>query len=319
MLRKWLCQADVTLHLKPQDPVLVKSGYATVDGPDMVPVRTYKDGKDVPYFPGSSLKGVLRSHLERIARSLRPRSVCLPYYEKPGKPDLPVAEERESYGCGFRSREGQNEDTTAEAYSDSCAACRLFGSLKFAGRFSIGDAYPVAKYEIVHRNGVGIDRFTGGTVPHVLFDLTVVVGGTFETKVRLVNFELWQLAALNFLLADLQDEMVPIGSGRSRSLGRVQGEVKEYRLSYVQPQTAVQGLAGLVSEGEGEEYGFHRWTPEPPLELPAPGRQGLRHVHDLTADWQARLQELAPAFEDFLKWHGGPRGEISREEAAAGK
>ena len=78
MMRKWLCQADVTVHLEPVDPVLIKSGYATLDGPDMVPVQTFRDGKEAYYFPGTSLKGVLRSHFERIARTLREGIVCLP-------------------------------------------------------------------------------------------------------------------------------------------------------------------------------------------------------------------------------------------------
>ena len=78
MLRKWLCQADVKIVLEPIDPVLIKSGYATMDGPDMVPVSTWRDGESTYYFPGTSLKGVLRSHLERIARTLRPSSVWPP-------------------------------------------------------------------------------------------------------------------------------------------------------------------------------------------------------------------------------------------------
>ena len=80
MLRKWLCQADVKITIEPVDPVLVKSGYATIDGADMVPVSTFRDGQRVYYFPGTSLKGVLRSHLERIARTLKPGSVCIPYH-----------------------------------------------------------------------------------------------------------------------------------------------------------------------------------------------------------------------------------------------
>src|SRR6266536_2974189 len=104
MLRKWLCQADVTVRLRPIDPILIKSGYATLRGPDMVPVETLRDGKQTFFFPGSSLKGVLRSHFERIARTLRPGRVCLPYYD-PTKKDqiiVPIDEEGASYGCGFR-------------------------------------------------------------------------------------------------------------------------------------------------------------------------------------------------------------------------
>jgi CRISPR/Cas system CSM-associated protein Csm3 (group 7 of RAMP superfamily) len=75
MLRKWLCRADVKITIEPSDPVLIKSGYATMDGADMVPVSTFRNGKPVYYFPGSSFKGVLRSHLERIARTLQPGKV----------------------------------------------------------------------------------------------------------------------------------------------------------------------------------------------------------------------------------------------------
>src|SRR5438552_2815083 len=107
MMRKWLCQADVAVLLEPVDPVLIKSGTATLDGPDMVPVQTLRDGKETYYFPGSSLKGVLRSHFERIARTLREGSVCLPYYDPKKAKDIPLptdsdAERRSAVGCGFR-------------------------------------------------------------------------------------------------------------------------------------------------------------------------------------------------------------------------
>jgi CRISPR-associated RAMP protein (TIGR02581 family) len=307
MMRKWLCQADVTLELTPVDPVLIKSGYATLDGPDMVPVSTLRDGKEVYYFPGSSLKGALRSHFERIARTLKDGSVCLPYYEpnKKGKTPVPVESEVESFGCGYR---GADDALKATHYREHCAACRLFGSLRFAGRFSIGDAYPVKDPVKSHRNGVGIDRFTGGTVPGVLFDLVVLEGGVFEAKVRVTNFELWQLAALNFLLLDLRDEIICIGSGRSRGLGRVRGEVSKYVLSYVRPVPRVQGLYELASD-DRKEYGLFAHTGEAPA-LPEPRRTGLRHEYDVTADWAARLDSLAGSLEGFLEEHGGPQGAV---------
>ena len=204
MLRKWLCQADITLQLKPIDPLLIRSGYATIDGPNMVPVVTFIQDEKTYFLPGTSLKGVLRSHLERIARTLKPASVCTPYlsFKQKEKTSVPVASEQESYGCGYRKHPNKSQDSSSEAYSDSCAACRLFGSLKFGGRFSIGDAYPMAGHvpQLETRNGVGIDRFTGGAVSGALFDLQVLVGGIFQTKIRLVNYELWQLAAINLLL-----------------------------------------------------------------------------------------------------------------------
>ena len=298
MLRKWLCQADVKITLEPVDPVLIKSGYATIDGEDMVPVSTFKDGKRVYYFPGSSLKGALRSHLERIARTLHPGRVCVPYYDdkKKGSIPIPVPSEAHAYGCGYVA----SGDTTSLIYANSCAVCRMFGSLKFGGRFSIGDAYPSENPTLESRNGVGINRFTGGTVPGVLFDLQVLVGGKFEAELRLTNFELWQLAALNLLLVDMEDAIITIGSGRSRGLGRVRITVSSYVLTYVRAVGQLEGLHQLVESEEQSAYQLHDWSPKNPIDLPTPQGRGLRQQYDLSDDWSNQLQTLIPAFENFL-------------------
>lgn len=314
MLRKWLCQADVAIIIEPVDPILVKSGHATLDGADMVPVSTFRDGKSIHYLPGTSLKGVLRSHLERIARTLSPGSVCLPYYDPRRNISVPVVAEQQSHGCGFRSPSGGRTDAAPAAYADSCAACRLFGSLKFGGRLSIGDAYPLPEHEpaLETRNGVGIDRFTGGTVRGVLFDLQALVGGKFKANVRLTNFELWQLAGLNLLLIDLADEMIAVGSGRSRGLGRVRATVESFRLTYLRAEGSLLGIGQIVTPGERAAYRLHDWTLDPPVALPSePEIRGLRREYDLDTDWSERLRPLVPAFDAFLSWHGGPGGEVS--------
>jgi CRISPR-associated RAMP protein (TIGR02581 family) len=313
MMFKWFCQADTTVRFHPVDPILIKSGYATIDGPDMVPVSTFRHGRKTYYFPGSSLKGALRSHFERIARTLKEGSVCLPYYDqrKSGDTTAPVPAEAESFGCSYRGRESAS---TSERYRESCAACRLFGSLRFGGRFSIGDAYPLEEHEpkTGQRNGVGIDRFTGGTVPGVLFDLVVLEGGIFESHLRVVNFELWQLAAVYFLLTDLRDELITIGSGRSRGLGRVRGEVSRLTVSYVRPPTSLSGLGEVVSEDDRKAYGLMSWQPPAPVALPTAQRRGLRHEYDLTAAWDETLQPLAGSLDAFLQWHGGPQGVLNQ-------
>ena len=315
MLRNWLCQADATIEINPVDPVLVKSGHATLDGADRVPVSTFHNGERVYYFPGTSLKGVLRSHFERIARTLQPGSVCLPYYDPQKKRNIsvPVAAEEKSYGCGYR--DGKN---AAAAYADSCAACRLFGSLKFAGRFSIGDAYPLPDHKpaVESRHSVGIDRFTGGAVRRLLFEQQVLVGGRFAANIRLTNFELWQLAGLKLLLDDLADEMIAVGLGRSRGLGRVRGAVTSFRLTYLRTARRAASLAGigeLAIPQERGAYRLHKWAPEMPIELPEGAARGLRQWYDLHADWSQRLQTLVPAFEAFLQWHGGPSGTVSTQ------
>ena len=311
MLRKWLCQADVKIKIEPVDPILIKSGYATMDGEDMVPVSTLKDGRRVYYFPGSSLKGALRSHLERIARTLHPGRVCIPYYDPTKNISIPVASEQNSYGCGYRAI----GNTTSAAYANSCAICRMFGSLKFGGRFSIGDAYPSENPTLESRDGVGINRFTGGTVHGVLFDLQVLVGGKFKAELRLTNFELWQLAALNLLLTDMADEIITIGSGRSRGLGRVRITVCSYRLTYLQDFSHLQGLYQLATPEEQRDYRLHDWAPSgPTIDLPDSQERGLRQQYDLSEDWSTRLQPLIPAFAEFLPWSDWPQNDVEATE-----
>ena len=317
MLRKWLCQADVKIEIEPIDPILIKSGYATMDGTEMVPVSTFRDGEHVYYFPGSSLKGVLRSHLERISRTLHPGRVCIPYYVDDPKKNIPipVASEKNSYSCGDRSK----ENTTSAAYANSCAVCRMFGSLKFGGRFSIGDAYPSENPTPEKRDGVAIDRFTGGTVPQALFDLQVLVGGKYETELRLTNFELWQLAALNLLLIDMKDAIITIGSGQSRGLGRICCHVTSYTLTYIRSVRQLDGLYQLVTPEEQSAYQLHCWSPPDPIDLPQPQSRGLRHQYDLTEDWSIKLQPIIPAFEDFLPWSKWPPDDVNKTENSDGQ
>ncbi len=307
MLRRFLCQVDIELHIIPRDPLLVKAGYATLDTADMVPVSTMRNGEQTHYLPGTSLKGVLRSHFERIARSLAPGSVCLPYYDprRTSERNIPVESERRSYGCGFRNREAA---LTSERYRESCAACRLFGSLKYGGRFTIGDAYPLPGHKptVEHRHGVGIDRFTGGTVQGVLFDQCVLVGGRYGTSVQITNFEQWQLAAALVLVNDMRDELIPIGSGRSRGLGRVTAEVTSVRISYTRPVDRLVGLAELVDDAERAAYGLHAWQPSEPIPLPEPQRRGIRLSYDLTEQWERTMAALLPGLIEYLTEHSRP-------------
>jgi len=69
---------------------------------------------------------------------------------------------------------------------------------------------------------VGIDRLTGGASHGAKFELEVVsTGVTFETDIHLRNFEIWQLGMLFAVMQDMEDELIRIGSGRSRGLGKV--------------------------------------------------------------------------------------------------
>lgn len=318
MQKRWLCQADVTLDLTCVDPVLVKSGYATLDGPDMVPVVTYRNGKKEYFLPGSSLKGVLRSHSERVIRTLARNMVCVPYIQRASyaAPDNDL-----HMACGSRLR---NRTSKPDCYRYACPACRMFGSLEFAGRTTISDAYPIGRDPVVEqRDGVGIDRYTGGAARDVKFELMVITAGTFRATLTVRNFELWQLGLLHVLLQDLQDAYIRVGSGKSRGLGRVRAEIAEYRLSYVGTPPQLVGLFELASPRERELYGLQD-SSAISLPLPDPvGSSGLRQLYDLSALWVEFGEPLVQLFRAFLSagyrpaadWRSAIEGQTAKAEA----
>src|SRR5947207_1909834 len=231
MLKKLVNEAMCTLRITTTGPLLVKSGHASISGPDMTPVLTFRNGKQEAFIPGSSLKGVFRSHIEKIVCSLKPQVVCYPFEESPEKQVDPVQRQRdyrESCGGRFTQLAKQEkprrllEERTDLVYADSCPTCRLFGSTGFIGRIAIGDAYLASSEIKEQRDGVGIDRLTGGASHGAKFELEVVsTGVVFETNIHLRNFEVWQLGMLFTVIQDMKDGLIRIGSGRSRGLGKI--------------------------------------------------------------------------------------------------
>ncbi len=81
---------------------------------------------------------------------------------------------------------------------------------------------------IEHRDGIAIDRLTGGTSGGAKFDLEAVTAETtFTTTLHLRNFEIWQLGMLFVFVQDMEDELIRLGSGRSRGLGKVKGSISD--------------------------------------------------------------------------------------------
>ncbi len=317
MFKQLVNECLIDLHIKVEGPVLIKSGLAQVSGPDMAWVRVFRNGRDEVYLPGSSLKGVLRSHAERIARTLNPEAACDPL----GGKDNP----ERSCGTCFDLRKKRNRaPNNATAYKEACLICKLFGCTWFASRLATEDAYAVGTPpEPTQRDGVGIDRFTGGaaTTQRAKFELEVITEGTFATTLHLRNFELWQLALLGFVLQDLADGLIRIGMGKSRGLGKVRGEVQKVRIDFLGPkapqvvngQLALRGVGSLFDGADA--YGMVR--PDE-VSIPYSGElstNGLRMTAIFpgqTFPWSAigeRWVQQAAQFTDALAYErrGGRR------------
>ncbi|MBI2470384.1 MAG: CRISPR-associated RAMP protein [Planctomycetes bacterium] len=312
MLKKLINSAHISFKIAPLDPLLIKSGQATVGGTDMSFMRTYKFGeKEFPFIPGSSIKGMLRAYAEKICRTLGDNKVpvCLPYIDSK-KNDL-TPDEKAQAACGLRVKEKDKEGNksrtiiSAKMYNISCPVCRLFGSHKYIGRLATSDAYLTKESEGQHRleirDGIAIDRLTGGTAGGAKYDFEVLTKGDFETSVDIRNFERWQLGLIGLVFRDMEDGLIRIGFGKSRGLGKIKAEIKNFKIiSYNMPLRKLSGIVAHCTEQEKQSYGFFTETnggedtPWPECE-----KKGLRHEYTITELWKNLLE---PAVNDLVQF-----------------
>jgi len=297
MLKKLVNECKFFLQITTKGPLLVKSGCATPHGPDMTPVLTYRNGQEQVFIPGSSLKGVFRSHVEKVIRSVNEELICLPY-ETPKFNRENGNLNSQNYAqvfCGnkfeLRKKNTSENLTNPIVYRDSCPACRLFGSTFFIGRISVGDAYLTTAEGVTQytekRDGVGIDRFSGGAAKRALFNSLVVSAGvSFKAEVYLRNFEIWQLGAVMLILQDMEDELIRVGSGRSRGLGHIRGVADQVNIQYLRMSIAgkndneIWGLGKFMNNDRS--YGTQ---PDDMLTLanpPVEQNRGIRTIQEFT-------------------------------------
>jgi CRISPR-associated RAMP protein (TIGR02581 family) len=261
MLKILLNECLIDFSINTETPILIKSGMERVEDPDMFPVMTFRNGDEEVFIPGSSLKGVMRSHAEKITRTLRQgkEPACCNPFEKDTK-DCACSHYFEKYKK-LKKGEGAKKLDAVNVYQMSCLICKLFGSTESASRLLIRDAYlkngSNAKTE--KRSGVGIDRFTGGASSGALFELEVVRSSVeFEAQIYIRNFELWQLGLLAYVFKDFEDGFVSVGYGKSRGFGKVIGRVNRVELRYLgKNKPSVPNIRGIRKLVEANEYGFY--------------------------------------------------------------
>jgi CRISPR-associated RAMP protein (TIGR02581 family) len=239
MFKKLYNEITIGIVIEPDGPILIKAGEAGADPtrPDMEFVRTCYQGNDTVYLPGSSLKGVLRSHCERLARTVQPEHAdakldgrllsCDPLHDKKSCGRLWDSEKKD------RKQGHQPPPPNEQIYQRSCFVCRLFGNTALASRLRITDAYPEEATEVKteERNGVAIDRIFG-SVAVGPFNYEVAVGGKFRGSIHIRNFTIAQLGLLALALRDLELQRLGIGFAKSRGLGRVKAAVTEVAIRY---------------------------------------------------------------------------------------
>ncbi|MBE3577764.1 MAG: hypothetical protein IMX00_08745 [Limnochordales bacterium] len=285
-------QATFHIALRPRTPLLIKAGQGqeALDPtlPDMSFVRTLRGGTGEPreeiFIPGSSLRGVVRAHAERLLRTVKPGAACNPLVRDPQKSGTlrpacsPEGRNEDEDDEGRQSRAG-----APQAYQQSCYACRLFGNTSIASRVRFSDFFLAGAGEAAAagvpapltetRYGVAIDRVTGA-VAHGPFELETVTDALFTGLVEVRNFTVGQFGLLAAALLDLSDGYVAMGYGKSRGLGLVELIFLNLKLRYG-PRTPLEprrlwGVGDLAPAEVLEAYGLRKLAQHDHLEIDAP-------------------------------------------------
>jgi CRISPR-associated RAMP protein (TIGR02581 family) len=207
----------------------IGGGRVTLSSSDSPVVLT---PEQLPFIPGSSFKGALRSTIEKLVPSLPPEAdlsscgLIEPFddeeKQQSGKPLCPTVRQRDITQAR-RERPGEVEKIRAQVLEELCNTCQLFGSPFAAARVNISDLYMSSKDwngVIQIRDGVAIDRDSEKAKDRLKYDFEVVpASATFDLNITLENATNEDLQLLCMGLSEFVHGFGFIGGKRSRGLG----------------------------------------------------------------------------------------------------
>lgn len=194
----------------------------------------------VPFIPGSSLKGALRSTVEKLVPVLPEKAgltTCslievdkdeLENMSKEKRQEVCPTIHQNDITQRRRNNPEKADEIMKETLNALCDTCRLFGSPYAASHVSINDLYMPASSasDIVQiRDGVAIDRDSERARDRLKYDFEVVpVGARFDLEITLENASQQDIQLLCVGLSEYVHGFGIVGGKRSRGLGACQLE-----------------------------------------------------------------------------------------------
>ncbi|WP_434297088.1 type III CRISPR-associated RAMP protein Csx7 [Clostridium sporogenes] len=212
MLKDLKNECIIKFNLSTNGPLLIRDGKASELDPTIPEIQFIKsiyNGEPKPVMPGSSIKGVFRSRIERLLYNLAGCRCCN------------IFDRKGSNNCKIKYND--KKDSGVYKYKKSCPACKMFGNLGLKGRVQFKDAFiEDDKYKLGRRTNVGIDRITGAAVKGALFDPEVLEEGTFKCTIKIENYFKWQLKLILYVLEEINAGYVTFGASTSRGFGNME-------------------------------------------------------------------------------------------------
>jgi len=171
-------------------------------------MKFQKDQENIPYIPGSTIKGVFRTHLERILRNSKLYYACDPI----------------SHSCS-----GDLKLKTSKADSGLCLACFMFGNTQFKGEISFTDFLPDSNVNLLQKTSTAITRDNGVAKRGALRTVECISPRTkFYGKIIINSDNLLYKGYLAAVIQDLNRQFITIGAFGSKGFGEIKIDAKKY-------------------------------------------------------------------------------------------
>lgn len=199
----------------------------------------------LPLLSGSSLRGVLRSHGEKIARTLAtnhwyqhdPKTAGANFLAHCPACNVLAGKENDPLEACDSRLQGVIPDYQETPEEALCLSCQLFGSQRRGSRLWVRDAYflteSLTEKDWKVQDFLAIDRFTGGGLDGAKFDAAPLQQARFQGQIVLHDPQSWELGWLALLLRDLAEGWITVGFGRAKGYGRLHAQDFTWTVGYL--------------------------------------------------------------------------------------
>jgi CRISPR/Cas system CSM-associated protein Csm3 (group 7 of RAMP superfamily) len=207
-----------------------------------------------PVLSGSSLRGALRSHAEKIARTLATEMAASeeefltivpagnPFATNSNEPLATWDRVNQKAVEDIEKRDGE---VSIEALH---LADRLFGNQLYGSRLWVRDAHMVGEVPVWQaQDFLAVDPFTGGGKDGAKFDAAPLVGTTFRGQIILYAPQKWELGWLALVFRDLAEGYVTLGFGQAKGYGQVKLQDVTWQVGCIHPDD-IDFLAKIPAE-----------------------------------------------------------------------
>ncbi|MEM4329467.1 MAG: CRISPR-associated RAMP protein Csx7 [Candidatus Caldarchaeum sp.] len=242
----------IDLSVINESPLRIGSGKAPPLRAVDLPIITVRlPGGDTAYIPGSSLKGVIRSTCELIAKSSRIQGIC--EAGQCGNKYLDSTGDITYHKALDRALRANNVRDAQEILARYCLVCKTFGSSSFGSHVDFQDLYPTSRVALGVKSGIAINRRSGAVRRGALYEAEYIEPGhEFAGSVTVRNLPNYLLGLILLSLDYLNSGMVKLGGFKSRGFGevavkitKIDGYTLEWETGPLLPLSDVTTLKGL--------------------------------------------------------------------------